>query len=68
MVKIIKCYLNDLEFKAIEDFNKNKLSFAQIYKKYGYTESRMKDKLIAMNLDTSRNYKINFNRNAFNKI
>lgn len=59
---------DEKEITAIKDFKNNHRTFSYIKNKYGYKNEIFKNKLKALDIDCERNYKNNFNRNAFNEI
>lgn len=68
--KNFDCYIffDEKEKQAIEEYTTTNSSYADIKKKYGYKQERMVEKLKAIDYDISRKFKVNFNRNAFDKI
>lgn len=66
----LNCYISfdEKERLAVNEYLTTDISFEGIKRKYGYKNERMKAKLYALGEDVSRKYKVNFNRNAFDRI
>lgn len=68
--KYFDCYIyfDEKEKLAIDEYLNSNISYLKIKEKYGYNQERMIKKLLAIGANIERKYKVNFNRNAFEKI
>ena len=67
---IFNCYIlfDDKEWDAIDDYLNSDINFLGIKEKYGYKQERFIEKLKALDIDTTRKYKISFNRKVLSEI
>lgn len=64
------CYIlfENKEWDAIDEYVNSNINFSKIKEKYGYKQERFVEKLKALDIDTSRKYKISFNRKVLSEI